>query len=122
MAVPSQWQKYLAFNKLVPEAVLPADLKGRRLYLTSLVLPMGYLNSVALAQRVHRNLVKFSADGQEAQHSVNCNRHELRKDRPFSCATSNWRVYLDNYMICSKRCAAPTWWTSKVRCLLECWH
>ena len=62
MRVPPCWMKYLAFNKLVPDEVLPAHLQGRRVYIASLVLPMGFLNSVSLAQHVHRNLVGWSRD------------------------------------------------------------
>ena len=60
MSVPPAWVKYFAFNKPVPEHVLPRHLRGNRVYLASLVLPMGFLNSVSLAQHVHRNLVMAS--------------------------------------------------------------
>eukprot|EP00435_Cladocopium_sp_Y103_P038922 s627_g10.t1 len=98
MAIPSFWTKYLAFNKLVPDAVLPESLKGQRVYLASRVLPMGFLNSVSLAQHVRRNLVKWScADQGEVAHGDNNPEGELRKDREFSTRNPNWRVYLDNY-------------------------
>ena len=99
MAVPRCWVKFLAFNKLVPDDCLPVDLKGRNIYLASQVLPMGFLNSVSLAQNVHRNLVKLSSQG--APH-VNTPESELRKDRPFTVANPTWRVYLDNYDLLEK--------------------
>ena len=60
---------------------------------------MGFLNSVSLAQNVHRNLVKWSSKGEEeGQAQVS----ELRKDRPFTVANPTWRVYLDNYDLLEK--------------------
>eukprot|EP00438_Fugacium_kawagutii_P023978 Skav204023 [mRNA] locus=scaffold229:88479:92291:+ [translate_table: standard] len=94
LSVPPCWYKYLAFNKLVPNEVLPDALQGRSVYLASRVLPMGFLNSVSLAQHVHRNLVQWSS-----LRSDGCNQasHELRKDKGYSVGTPTWRVYLDNY-------------------------
>lgn len=87
MRVPECWFPFLCFNKRVPEEVLPVSLRGEEVYLYSRVLPMGFLNSVSLAQHVHRNLAGV------------CNppEAELRKDRPFTGSSSPWRVYLDNY-------------------------
>ena len=99
MALPDCWTKYLAFNKRVPDSALPSHLVGKVVYLASRVLPMGFLNSVSLAQNVHRNLVKWASKGAEeglAQVS------ELRKDRAFTVANPTWRVYLDNYDLLEK--------------------
>eukprot|EP00438_Fugacium_kawagutii_P026107 Skav224735 [mRNA] locus=scaffold3343:16799:24817:- [translate_table: standard] len=94
MTVPDTWCKFLAFNKAVPPQLLPPELQGRTVYLASKVLPMGYLNSVSIAQHVHRNLVLWSgADSSD----INAGHQEFRKDRPISVANPNWRVYLDNY-------------------------
>ena len=60
ISVPPCWWKYLAFNKQVPDSALPEHLAGKRVYVASQVLPMGFLNSVSLAQHVHRNLVKWT--------------------------------------------------------------
>ena len=98
MGVPSCWIKFLAFNKLVPNHVLPDHLKGHRVYLSSRVLPMGFLNSVSLAQHVHRNLAQWS--GQLKGFVGTCANEpqgELRKDRPMTRANPAWRIYLDNY-------------------------
>ena len=100
MSVPECWYKYLGFNKVVPKACLPAhlQLEEGRYYLASKVLPMGFLNSVSLAQHVHRNLAQFSADRLAPEHrqqgAPEC---ELRKDRPFPQGATLWRIYLDNY-------------------------
>ena len=94
MRLPLVWRKYLGFNKAVPESVLPEHLRGRTVYLVSNVLPMGFLNSVSLAQHVHRNLVLWSSDDSQGQNDSHL---ELRKDQSFSVGNSNWRVYLDNY-------------------------
>ena len=97
------WTKFLAFNKEVPDVVLPAEWKGRRMYLASRVLPMGFLNSVSLAQHVHRNLVKWSGSLEaNVEAGVNAPEAELRKDREFSSHAMNWRVYLDNYDLLEK--------------------
>eukprot|EP00434_Breviolum_minutum_P029884 symbB.v1.2.026425.t1/scaffold2637.1/size74321/1 len=95
MSVPGDWVKYLAFNKMVPDEVLPEAYKGRECYLASLVLPMGYLNSVSLAQHVHRNLAL--ASGKRFFPEVNTPEGELRKDLPFPDCDPRWRIYLDNY-------------------------
>ena len=103
MSVPHCWTKFLAFNKEVPDVVLPAEWKGRRMYLASRVLPMGFLNSVSLAQHVHRNLVKWSGSLEaNVEAGVNAPEAELRKDREFSSHAMNWRVYLDNYDLLEK--------------------
>lgn len=96
MKLPPCWTKYLAFNKRVNDCVLPSDLKGQRVYLASLVLPMGFLNSVSLAQHVHRNLVLASSKQE------NLPQHELRKDKSFAENLRVWRVYLDNYDLLEK--------------------
>ena len=94
MSVPDDWMKFLAFNKVVPDDCLPAHLKGRETYLAAKVLPMGFLNSVSLAQHAHRNLVLGT---NREEHSPNPPVAELRKDKLFTSANPAWRVYLDNY-------------------------
>ena len=103
MSVPISWTKFLAFNKLVPPEILPSDLSGQRVYLASRVLPMGFANSVSLAQHVHRNLAKWSADpAGDRDAGGNRPEAELRKDREFSHHSTNWRIYLDNYDLLEK--------------------
>ena len=97
MSVPPSWWKYMAFNKVVPQDCLPADLQGREVYLAAKVLPMGFLNSVSLAQHVHRNLSLWSS-GQDPEVVVeNPPEGEIRKDRPVTVKNPCWRIYLDNY-------------------------
>ena len=89
--VPQEWHPFLAFNR-----PLPPELKGDKegdWYPCSAVLPMGFKNSVSLAQHVHRFIVqkalrKVPDLGGEA---------ELRKDRPFPSSRSLYRIYLDNF-------------------------
>ena len=60
---------------------------------------MGFLNSVSIAQHVHRNLVRWSTVDGRAAH---VDEAELRKDRSFTVANPSWRVYLDNYDVLEK--------------------
>ena len=99
MSVPEAWWKYLAFNKTVPQDVVPDHLQGEQVFLAARVLPMGFLNSVSLAQHVHRNLVLWSGSNGDLD---NRPEEELRKDRHFSDGNRNWRVYLDNYDLLEK--------------------
>ena len=96
LSLPPCWVKYLAFNKEVPGEVLPAHLQGKTVYLASLVLPIGFLNSVSLAQHVHRNLAAGLRSDPEGP-GLNPPHQELRKDRPFAVGDSLWRIYLDNF-------------------------
>ena len=97
MRVPVCWHKYLAFNKVVPDSALPPDLVGQEVYLASRVLPMGFVNSVSLAQHVHRNLALAGDDD-----NANAPEAELRKDKSFTVADPSWRVYLDNFDVFEK--------------------
>ena len=63
-------------------------------YLASQVLPMGFKNSVSLAQHVHRAMVRRA--GEQIGGGLKPEQ-EVRKDRPFSSATTLHRVYLDNF-------------------------
>lgn len=88
--VPREWHRFLAFNRPLPKALCGPD--AGNWYPCSAVLPMGFKNSVALAQHVHRYIVqqalKSVPQGGEA---------ELRKDRPFTNANPVHRIYLDNF-------------------------
>eukprot|EP00438_Fugacium_kawagutii_P006828 Skav227026 [mRNA] locus=scaffold456:236256:249187:+ [translate_table: standard] len=99
MKVPPTWVKYLAFNKAVPSELAPSNMAGERVFLASLVLPMGFLNSVSIAQHVHRNLVQWSQQDGVPVHATDA---ELRKDRCFTQSNPCWRVYLDNYDLLEK--------------------
>ena len=89
--VPEAWHRFLAFNRPLPEH-LAGDRPGAW-YPCSAVLPMGFKNSVSLAQHVHRFIVKKAVNkvglqGGEA---------ELRKDRSFTSSNPMFRIYLDNF-------------------------
>eukprot|EP00438_Fugacium_kawagutii_P016687 Skav223981 [mRNA] locus=scaffold1107:398003:399442:- [translate_table: standard] len=94
LQVPDCWIKYLAFNKPIPCGAIPGLEVGGTYYIASRVLPMGFLNSVSLAQHVHRSLVQKSS---ERQSGANAPESELRKDMLITQASPAWRVYLDNY-------------------------
>ena len=101
LSVPEEWWPFLAFNKVVPNEALPTELQDREVYLASRVLPMGFLNSVSLAQHVHRNLVRWSGRS-EVGSPCNLAADELRKDKGFPQSKKPWRVYLDNYDLLEK--------------------
>ena len=106
ISVPPSWYKYMAFNKAVPQSCLPDHLVGREVYLASRVLPMGFLNSVSLAQHVHRNLSLWSGREAAPEDQINPPEKEMRKDRPLTIGNPAWRIYLDNYDLLEKADAA----------------
>ena len=95
--IPSEWRRLLAFNKVLPRELWPTP--HGPYYLASQVLPMGFKNSVSLAQHVHRNIVRRAglrmSGGLEGS-------SEIRKDRPFSGSSTLHRVYLDNFDLLEK--------------------
>eukprot|EP00438_Fugacium_kawagutii_P000699 Skav220040 [mRNA] locus=scaffold2981:259455:271618:+ [translate_table: standard] len=93
-ALPTCWHRYLAFSRLVPDEVLPTSLRGRACVLFAKVLPMGYCNSVSIAQHVHRNVVRWSNSSMVPPIG---GEGELRRDKGVSAKSSLYRVYLDNF-------------------------
>eukprot|EP00438_Fugacium_kawagutii_P022658 Skav224882 [mRNA] locus=scaffold1112:251630:257035:+ [translate_table: standard] len=88
--IPLSWHSVMAFNRPLPPS-LAGDRPGKW-YPCSAVLPMGFKNSVAIAQAVHRFVAK------EAIRKTGFGAaHELRKDRSFSTANPLYRIYLDNF-------------------------
>ena len=57
---------------------------------------MGYINSVALAQHLHRQIVGKALSSNQ----------EVRRDREFPKAQQYYRTYLDNFDELSKRSQA----------------
>eukprot|EP00435_Cladocopium_sp_Y103_P029073 s976_g7.t1 len=92
--VPRTWKPYLAFGRAVPRELLPAGFGDEIGYLVSRVLPMGFINSVAVAQHVHRNVVRRCMGSLRPPLGGEC---ELRRDRTFSRSPHLFRVYLDNF-------------------------
>ena len=90
--VPSEWHPFLAFNKPLPRSMWPGN-EGPY-YIASQVLPMGFKNSVSIAQHVHRNIVRMASNrtGEGLRPE-----QEVRKDRPFSSSSTLHRIYLDNF-------------------------
>lgn len=88
--IPRSWHSVMAFNR-----PLPSNLAGKRpgkWYPCSAVLPMGFKNSVSIAQHVHRYIAK-----QAAKRASLGAEHELRKDRGFPNTNPLYRIYLDNF-------------------------
>eukprot|EP00438_Fugacium_kawagutii_P021772 Skav214889 [mRNA] locus=scaffold1749:153337:159325:+ [translate_table: standard] len=90
--LPSCWYPYLGFNKAAPAHLHPHS--SERHYLTATVLPMGFKNSVSLAQHVHRVVLARAASRVER---VLQPQQEMRKDRIFSSSEHLHRIYLDNF-------------------------
>ena len=91
---PSSWWKYMGFGREVPSEALPAGCSGSGWHLVTQVLPMGFINSVAIAQHVHRRVISQALRGEARLASGH---QEIRRDRPASSAPHLFRVYLDNY-------------------------
>ena len=97
--VPSCWFPFLGFNRLVPPQLVPAGLSGRDCVLHATVLPMGFRNSVGIAQHVHRQVIRQGLNklvppiGGEGEH---------RKDRTFTSSQETYRIYLDNFDVLKK--------------------
>ena len=93
-SVPECWKPYLGFNKDVSAHLVPQEFRGQRCVLVSRVLPMGFLNSVSIAQHVHRNVVRWSSMKLCPQVG---GESEMRKDKGPSSAPNQFRIYLDNF-------------------------
>ena len=91
---PPSWRQYMCFNRLVDDDLLPKHLRGRPCVLSARVLPMGFANSVSIAQHVHRNVVNWAA--QESNPPVGLE-GEIRKDKGFPSSSRRYRIYLDNF-------------------------
>ncbi len=98
-SIPAAWKRYMGFNKVVPASLVPAEFSGEPCVLVSRVLPMGFLNSVSIAQHIHRRVARLALrnnlGGLGAQ-------DEIRRDRPLPSSTSVYRIYLDNFDVLEK--------------------
>ena len=92
--VPGDWVKFTAFGRAAPDDMVPSEFGDEKGYLCSRVLPMGFVNSVGIAQHVHRNVIKRAVGkfpfgiGGEA---------EIRRDRTAPHGKDLFRIYLDNF-------------------------
>ena len=55
---PPEWTKFMAFGKEAPRSLIPEGKEHKKWYLAGRVLPMGYLNSVGIAQHIHRAVIQ----------------------------------------------------------------
>ena len=80
--VPREWSSFLGFNKPIPREMWPDD--DGPYYLASQVLPMGFKNSVSLAQHVHRAMVRRAGEqiGGGSSQNKRCERIDLSRLLP----------------------------------------
>ena len=97
--VPVTWLPFLAFGLELPRDLCPPGQGDERFFLTSLVLPMGYLNSVGVAQHIHRNVVRSCLGFLRPPLGGH---QEIRRDRVFCQHEQVFRVYLDNFDLLTK--------------------
>lgn len=97
VGLPNEWNKYLCFNKVIPSR-FHSSHDPRPHVLHSRVLPMGFLNSVSIAQHLHR---RIAAKAMEESKLVGP-QHEIRRDRELPRTKNSFRVYLDNFDQLSK--------------------
>eukprot|EP00438_Fugacium_kawagutii_P004931 Skav200617 [mRNA] locus=scaffold2029:3408:6608:+ [translate_table: standard] len=94
-SLPQAWIPYLGFGKPIPPGHGGVPLgEGRKKFLASRVLPMGFLNSVGIAQHIHRLVVRRSMGSMNPPVGGEL---ELRRDRVMSSGSRLYRVYLDNF-------------------------
>ena len=86
----SVWRPLLCFGRVLPPELSPDPLE--EYVLSSLVLPMGFINSVAVAQALHRGIVHAAMD----QHKVSRS-FEIRRDQPLPQESLGYRIYLDDF-------------------------
>ena len=88
--IPPSWYPFMAFNRPLPQRL--CEGKAGRWYPCSAVLPMGFKNSVSLAQHVHRVLARGALKRANLGLEL-----EARKDRSFTSGNPIFRIYLDNF-------------------------
>ena len=101
-SVPDAWKRFLGFNKLVPASLVGPQWRGLPCVLVSRVLPMGFVNSVSIAQHIHRRVARlglFSRVKGEAMLGSHC---EIRRDQPLPASKAAFRIYLDNFDLLEK--------------------
>ena len=91
VGLPEVWRPFLCFNKVIPASLNPAGDR-RPHVLSATVLPMGFINSVSIAQHLHQGLVtramELAGVGRET---------ELRRDKAVPRSPLFYRVYLENF-------------------------
>ena len=92
--VPEAWWRFFGLGRAAPRSLVPSEFGDEEGYLAATVLPMGWLNSVAIAQHIHRRVICRCVG------SLNpplTGANELRRDRAFSNHPHLFRIYLDNF-------------------------
>lgn len=92
--IPKDWQRFMGFARPVPHQLVPPHLRHEPCHLVAQVLPMGFINSVGLAQHIHRNVIRWTLDKATPGEG---GERELRRDRPAPVHADMFRVYLDNW-------------------------
>ena len=92
--VPDSWTKFMAFGREAPRSLVPLGGESKKWFLAAQVLPMGYLNSVGIAQHIHRAAVQKAIGSLK---SLGIPAQEVRRDKVFSHSHNLYRVYLDNF-------------------------
>ena len=110
----------LQSGREIPPGGLPEGYTGKGWLLVSRVLRMGFINSVAIAQHVHRRVIQQALGGER---KLAGKQQEIRRDRHQSSASHQYRVYLDNYdelnkvdkQLAETLKGTPSAWTLAVR-------
>ena len=97
IGLPTTWKKFLGFGRVLPKHLNPPGAPNEDHILYSRVLPMGFINSVSIAQHLHRRLVIRAFDGKVS------GGQEIRRDRELPSAPLYFRTYLDNFDVLSIR-------------------
>ena len=85
------WRPLPAFGREIPDHLRPAGV-SEPCVPSSRVLPMGFINSVSVAQTLHRNIVNMAVDKLGISREA-----EVRRDQPLPISSQAYRVYLDNF-------------------------
>ena len=91
---PKSWRRYMGFNRILSPHLVPSEHAGKPCVLAATVLPMGFANSVGIAQHVHRNVIGWANQGGEQGVGPE---GEIRKDKGFPSSSTRFRIYLDNF-------------------------
>ena len=93
IGLPPVWRPLLAFGRVLPDSLKPKTASEcEPCVLTSRVLAMGFINSVSVAQSLHRSIVNRAVD----QFGLS-REQEIRKDQPLPSSATAYRIYLDNF-------------------------
>ena len=97
IGLPPAWFPFLGFGEVVNPKFNPeGDTRPHVLH--SKVLPMGYLNSVSVAQHLHRRIALRAMESSQLISAKN----EIRRDMELPRVQDAFRIYLDNFDQLSK--------------------